>query len=80
MIEIINSISKYNYWNGNSFDSGYERVFYTDKIGQYNKLVKVLVGQRRAGKSYILRQIASELILRVLRARIYSILTKSIWN
>jgi predicted AAA+ superfamily ATPase len=35
-----------------------------DKIGQYvgNKLVKVLVGQRRAGKSYILRQIASKLI------------------
>lgn len=64
MIEIINSIRKYNYWNGNSFDSGYGRVFYTDKIGQYvgNKLVKVLVGQRRAGKSYILRQIASELI------------------
>ena len=64
MIEIINSIRKYNYWNGNSVDSGYERLSYTDKIGQYvgNKLVKVLVGQRRAGKSYILRQIASKLI------------------
>lgn len=64
MIEIIDSIRKYNFWNGNLFDSGYGRVLYTDKIGQYvgNKLVKVLVGQRRAGKSYILRQIASELI------------------
>lgn len=64
MIEIIDSIRKYNYWNDNSFDLGYARVLYTDKIGQYigNKLVKVLVGQRRAGKSYILRQIASELI------------------
>lgn len=64
MIEIIDSIRKYNYWNGNSFDFGYRRGFYTDKIGQYigNRLVKVLVGQRRAGKSYILRQIASELI------------------
>lgn len=64
MIEIINSIRKYNYWNGNSVDSGYTRLFYTDKIGQYigNKLVKVLVGQRRAGKSYILRQIAHRLI------------------
>lgn len=64
MIEIINSIRKYNYWNGNSFDCGFQRTYYTDKIGQYvgNKLVKVLVGQRRAGKSYILRQIASELI------------------
>lgn len=64
MIEIINSIRKYNYWNDNFVDSGYARTFYTDSIGQYigNKLVKVLVGQRRAGKSYILRQIASELI------------------
>lgn len=64
MVEIINSIRKYNYWNDNSFDSGYRRLLYTNKIGQYvgNKLVKVLVGQRRVGKSYILRQIASELI------------------
>ncbi len=58
MIEILNSIRKYNFWNNNSIDSGYERTLYTEKIGQYigNKLVKVLVGQRRAGKSYILRQ------------------------
>ena len=65
MIEILNSIRRYNFWNGNSVDPGYERTFYTDKIGQYigNKLVKVLVGHRRAGKSYILRQIASKLIM-----------------
>ncbi len=64
MIEIINAIRKYNYWNGNSVDSGYKRSVYTDKIAQYigNKLVKVLVGQRRAGKSYILRQIISKLV------------------
>ncbi|MDD4800830.1 MAG: ATP-binding protein [Proteiniphilum sp.] len=64
MIEIINSIRKYNFWDGNPIDLGYLRTFYTGKIGQYvgNKLVKVLVGQRRAGKSYILRQIASKLI------------------
>ena len=64
MIEIINSIRKYNFWDTNPIDLGYSRTFYTDKIGQYigNKLVKVLVGQRRAGKSYILRQIASKLI------------------
>ncbi|MFI3261570.1 MAG: ATP-binding protein [Rikenellaceae bacterium] len=64
MIEILNSIQKYNYWNNNSVESGYERTAYTEKIGQYvgNKLVKVLVGQRRAGKSYILRQIAAKLI------------------
>lgn len=64
MIEIISSIRKYNFWDNNPIDLGYSRTFYTDKIGQYlgNKLVKVLVGQRRAGKSYILRQIASKLI------------------
>jgi hypothetical protein len=64
MIELINSIRKYNFWDANSVDSGYRRTTYTDKIGQYigNKLIKVLVGQRRAGKSYILRQIASKLI------------------
>lgn len=27
-----------------------------------NRLIKVLVGQRRAGKSYILRQVAKKLI------------------
>lgn len=61
---MITSIRKYNFWDENPIDLGYPRSFYTEKIGQYidNKLVKVLVGQRRAGKSYILRQIASQLI------------------
>lgn len=64
MIEIIDSIRKYNFWDNNPIDLGYPRTSYTDKIGQYvgNKLVKVLVGQRRAGKSYILRQIVSKLL------------------
>lgn len=35
MIEIINSIRKYNYWDGKSLDLGYPRTLYTDKIGQY---------------------------------------------
>lgn len=61
---MITSIRKYNFWDGNPTDLGYPRTFYIEKIGQYinNKLIKVLVGQRRAGKSYILRQIASKLI------------------
>lgn len=70
MIEVFNSIKKYNFWNSNQIDLGYSRTFYTDKIGQYigNKLVKVLVGQRRSGKSYILRQIASMLITQGVRS------------
>lgn len=64
MIEIIKAIRKYNFWDNNPIDLGYLRSSYTNKIGQYtgNKLIKVIVGQRRAGKSYILRQIASGLI------------------
>src|SRR5690554_1984971 len=64
IIEIINSIRKSNFGDNWPMDLGDEHTFYTDKIGQYlgSKLVKVLVGQRRAGKSYILRQIASKLL------------------
>lgn len=64
MIEIIDSIRKYNFWDGNVVETGYIRTDYTNKIFQYtgNKLIKVLVGQRRAGKSYILRQLAVRLI------------------
>ncbi|MFB6317069.1 ATP-binding protein [Saccharicrinis sp. FJH54] len=58
------ALEKYNFWNGNVPQLGFYRTNYTDKILDYtgNKLVKVLVGQRRVGKSYILRQIAHELI------------------
>ena len=44
--------------------TGYERCGYVDRIVKYigNKLVKVLVGQRRAGKSYVLRQLANRLL------------------
>ena len=57
-------LAKYNFWNGNVPELGFIRVGYTDKIFDYigNRLVKVLVGQRRAGKSYILRQIAYRLV------------------
>jgi len=58
------SLEKYNFWNGNVPELGFIRQNYTDRIFDYtgNKLIKVLVGQRRSGKSYILRQIANRLI------------------
>lgn len=58
------SLEKYNFWKGNVQELGFDRKDYTDRIFDYtgNKLIKVLVGQRRAGKSYILRQIAQRLI------------------
>ena len=64
MEEKITSIEKYNLWYGNSIDCGFPRPLYTQKIIQYlgGRVVKVLTGQRRVGKSYILRQIAMQLI------------------
>ena len=64
MIENIAFVSKYNFWNGNIPDLGYERSEYLEKIARFNgnRLVKVLVGQRRTGKSYLLRQVIRQLI------------------
>jgi len=58
------ALEKYNFWNGNVPEFGFPRKDYTDKIfdSTGNRLIKVLVGQRRVGKSYILRQIAHRLI------------------
>ena len=57
-------LEKYNFRNELFSDTGFLRKRYIDKILAYtgNRLIKVLVGQRRSGKSYVLRQIASELI------------------
>lgn len=58
-------LKKYNFWGETKPATGYLRADYTDKIYSYsgkNRLIKVLVGQRRVGKSYILRQLAMSLI------------------
>lgn len=57
-------LKKYNFWENQPIDLGFLRTSYTGKISDYigNRLVKVLVGQRRAGKSFILRQIVKTLI------------------
>ncbi|MCH7414426.1 ATP-binding protein [Belliella sp. R4-6] len=64
MEENFKSLEKFNFWNGNVPQQGFLRIAYLDNILGFsnNKLVKVLVGQRRTGKSYILRQIANNLI------------------
>ena len=65
MDERFDILKKYNFWAGNRPPVGYIRTEYTDKIYSYsgkNRLIKVLVGQRRVGKSYILRQVALHLI------------------
>jgi len=64
MEEKFNAIRKYNFWDEKTFEFGYYRTDYADKIFTYtgNRLIKVLIGQRRTGKSYILRQLANKLI------------------
>lgn len=57
-------IKNYNVWEKQPVQIGYLRDNYLDKITELidTRLVKVLVGQRRAGKSYLLRQIMNFLI------------------
>lgn len=64
MKNIFGKIKKYNPWGGLNFNLGFKRTSYLEKISGYigNKLIKVIVGQRRTGKSYVLRQIMNILI------------------
>jgi len=57
-------LKRYNLWGSSTIDFGYWRSKYIDKIiaSTGNRLIKVLVGQRRSGKSYILRQVAKHLV------------------
>lgn len=64
MDEKIESVKRYNFWFGNTIDCGFPRLHYTESIDKYlgSKVVKVLTGQRRVGKSFILRQTAMHLM------------------
>ncbi len=64
MADNIAILKKYNFWDGMFPDLGFIRRDYLDKIRSFtgNRLVKVLVGQRRAGKSVILRQTIKDLV------------------
>ncbi len=64
MTEKFTQIAKYNFWDGVFPDLGIIRSAYIDRITEFsgNRLIKVIAGQRRAGKSYILRQMISRLV------------------
>ena len=64
MEALLGKIRKFNIWDGDLLEVGFIRKSYINNIFQYfgNKLVKVVVGQRRVGKSYLLRQIMMQLI------------------
>lgn len=61
---LIDLLRKYNFWDGVSLPEGYPRLDYlrqlTDLMG--NNLVKVVLGQRRVGKSHLLRSLIHGLI------------------
>jgi hypothetical protein len=59
------ALAEINYWEKvPEFKLGYYRKQYIEPIWQSlgNKLIKVLIGQRRTGKSYIVRQLMHKLI------------------
>lgn len=64
MDEYFELLKTYNLWGGNTPQMGFIRHQYTDKMLAYigNRLIKVLSGQRRVGKSYLLRQLASAIV------------------
>ena len=62
---IFEKLKQYNRWDGQIYPAGYKRSEYLDRIVKSvgKKLIKVMVGQRRVGKSYILRQLMNFLVL-----------------
>lgn len=66
MDERMQLLEKYNFWDGHFPDSGLPREEYLVSISKAmgNRLVKVLVGQRRSGKSFLMRQLMNRLVTR----------------
>lgn len=64
MDEIFKKLKKYNAWSGEKISTGFIRTMYAEKIGKFsgNNLIKVILGQRRVGKSFIMRQLMQSLI------------------
>lgn len=64
MDEFLKLIAPYNLWNGNQLPTGFQRLSYIERLMQFtgNRLVKVLTGQRRVGKSFLMRQVAMKLV------------------
>jgi len=63
MKDKLTKIARFNFWD-NSIKTGFNRQKYLEQLVQFqnSRLIKVLVGQRRVGKSFILRQYIEYLI------------------
>ncbi len=80
----LEALKTINYWDSDpEFDLGFVRekynVFFRNAMN--SKLIKVIVGQRRAGKSFVVRQLMHRLIYdkKVNRRNLF-ILTRSSSN
>jgi len=64
MNDTFEKLKQHNFWDGENIRTGIPRQKYLEQIISFsgNRLIKVLIGQRRAGKSYILRQLIQNLI------------------
>ncbi|MCC5932607.1 MAG: ATP-binding protein [Candidatus Cyclonatronum sp.] len=63
MLENISHIARYNFWTARP-DTGVRRERYLHAVRKFRQsaLVRVLVGQRRVGKSYLMRQLIGDII------------------
>jgi predicted AAA+ superfamily ATPase len=61
--EKIAILDKYNFWDGKAMIFGYIRPSYLNRLQGFlnNSLIKVILGQRRAGKSRIMRMMIEHL-------------------
>ncbi len=59
MNEYLNTLKKYNFWDNQKIELGLIRTEYLQKLKDFlgNRLIKVLTGQRRSGKSFLMRQL-----------------------
>lgn len=64
MSELFDKLESCNFWDGRPLETGIARPQYVSRIQGFlnNRLTKVVVGQRRSGKSYILRQVMTGLL------------------
>lgn len=62
--DVFKRIEEFNLWGDKELQTGFKRDEYLNKIAANigTRLVKVVIGQRRTGKSYILRQLMSFLV------------------
>ena len=83
MKQLINILKPYNYWHGKpKYNLGFRRSFYLDRLMKLtgNRLIKVIVGQRRVGKSYILRQMQRQLFENGVNGKNLFYLTKELYE